>query len=97
MLCSATASGALTEIPAAGLSEKQWRVPPLSSTTEIRYCNIRRTALKNGGDTTSDTRAYGTSIAQTTSYTLDSTSNMVTATTDALSRETTTCTIRKGT
>src|SRR5439155_8919576 len=36
-----------------------------------------------------DTQSYGTAVAQTTTYTRDATSNLVTAMTDALGRHTT--------
>ena len=51
---------------------------------------VRRLSFNSSGYKTSETRAYGLSEAQTTSYTRDSTSNLITGATDALGRQTTT-------
>jgi YD repeat-containing protein len=50
--------------------------------------NVERIAFNAGGQPTSITRAYGTSLAQTTTYTRNATTNLPTRITDALSRNT---------
>jgi YD repeat-containing protein len=50
--------------------------------------NVRRVTFNANGYALTDTQAYGTAIAQTTTYTRDATSNLVTAMTDALERQT---------
>jgi RHS repeat-associated protein len=50
--------------------------------------HVRRVTFNTAGYPLSDTRAYGTPIAQTTTYTRDATSNLVTSMTDALGRQT---------
>ncbi|MET9259497.1 RHS repeat-associated core domain-containing protein [Amycolatopsis sp. NPDC004079] len=49
---------------------------------------VRRLTFNAAGFTTSDTAAFGTPLAQTTTITRDPTSNAVTSTTDALNRRT---------
>ena len=49
---------------------------------------VRRVTFNAVGYPLTDTRAYGTAVAQTTTYTRDATSNLVTAMTDALGRQT---------
>jgi uncharacterized protein RhaS with RHS repeats len=51
--------------------------------------NVRRVTFNANGYALADTRAYGTAIAQTTTYTRDATSSLVTSMTDALGRQTT--------
>jgi RHS repeat-associated protein len=50
--------------------------------------NVRRVTFNANGYPLTDTRAYGTAIAQTTTYTRDTTSNLVNTMTDALGRQT---------
>ena len=50
--------------------------------------HVRRVTFNAAGYPLTDTRAYGTSIAQTTTYTRDAASNLVTSMTDALGRQT---------
>ena len=50
--------------------------------------NVRRVTFNANGYALTDTRAYGTAIAQTTTYTRDATSNLITTMTDALGRQT---------
>jgi RHS repeat-associated protein len=51
--------------------------------------NVRRVTFNANGYALTDTRAYGTAAAQTTTYTRDATSNLVGTMTDALGRQTT--------
>jgi len=51
--------------------------------------NVRRVTFNANGYALTDTRAYGTAAAQTTTYTRDATSNLVSTMTDALGRQTT--------
>src|SRR5262249_45094638 len=50
--------------------------------------NVRRLTFNSAGYVLSDTRAVGTSLAQTTTYVRDATSSLVTSMTDALGRRT---------
>jgi RHS repeat-associated protein len=50
--------------------------------------NVRNVQFNSAGYITSDTRASGTAIAETTTYTRDPTSGFITAVTDQLGRET---------
>ncbi|WP_285473472.1 RHS repeat-associated core domain-containing protein [Actinoplanes sp. NBRC 101535] len=50
--------------------------------------HVRRVTFNSAGFSTSDTAAYGTSSAQTVNITRDTTSNRITAVTDALNRRT---------
>src|SRR6266850_1894983 len=50
--------------------------------------NVRRVTFNANGYALTDTQAYGTAIAQTTTYTRDATSNLVNTMTDALGRQT---------
>jgi len=50
--------------------------------------NIRRVTFNANGYALTDTRAYGTAVAQTTTYTRDATSSLVSTMTDALGRQT---------
>ena len=50
--------------------------------------NVRRVTFNAAGYALTDTRGYGTAIAQTTTYTRDATSGLVTSMTDALGRQT---------
>jgi len=51
--------------------------------------NIRRVTFNANGYAVTDTRAYGTAVAQTTTHTRDTTSSLVASMTDALGRQTT--------
>jgi YD repeat-containing protein len=50
--------------------------------------NVRRVTFNAAGYPPTDTRAYGTVVAQTTTYTRDATSGLVTSMTDALGWQT---------
>ncbi len=50
--------------------------------------NVRRVTFNTNGYALTDTRVYGTAVAQTTTHTRDATSNLVTSMTDALGRQT---------
>jgi RHS repeat-associated protein len=50
--------------------------------------NVRRVTFNAAGYPLTDTRAYGTAIAQTMTYTRDTASNLVSSMTDALGRQT---------
>jgi RHS repeat-associated protein len=50
--------------------------------------NVRRVTFNANGYALTDTQAYGTAIAQTTTYTRDATSGLVNTMTDALGRQT---------
>src|SRR5262249_40882210 len=49
---------------------------------------VRRLGFNGAGQALTDTRAYGTAIAQTTTYERQATTNLVAAMTDALNRRT---------
>ena len=50
--------------------------------------NVRRVTFNANGHALTDTQAYGTAIARTTTFTRDATSNLVNTMTDALGRQT---------
>jgi RHS repeat-associated protein len=50
--------------------------------------NVRRVTFNAAGYSVTDTRAYGTAVAQTTTYSRDAVTNLVSSMTDALGRQT---------